>query len=110
MHRQIWKFEVPLVEYPVIAMPRGARVVHFGEQKDKPQVWALVDRQAATEPRKFRLIGTGQDTILDMLNEHVGYVGADSVAGRNCAGSGTHYHPPVRRSNHGPLTRFDDMG
>ncbi len=33
-HRRVWKFAVPIEDWPVIAMPKGAKVLAVAEQGD----------------------------------------------------------------------------
>ncbi len=58
--KEIWKYTLPLTDYPVVSMQKGARVLSVGVQHGEVQVWALVDPEAPTELRRFMKIGTGQ--------------------------------------------------
>jgi hypothetical protein len=60
-------------KYPVdeVKMPRGAKVVHVGEQGGKPFLWALVDPDQPEEERTFIVLGTGQ-AVNGELWSHVG--------------------------------------
>lgn len=57
--KKIWKYPLPISGLPVIPMQRGARVLSVDVQHGKAQVWALVDPEAPTELRKFRVVETG---------------------------------------------------
>lgn len=48
-------------------MPVGAKVLFVHEQNGNPCMWALVDPEAPTEIRAFRMVGTGHlvDDITD---------------------------------------------
>ncbi|KKK62381.1 hypothetical protein LCGC14_3004920 [marine sediment metagenome] len=67
--KEIWKYTLPLTDYPVVSMQKGARVLSVGVQHGEVQVWALVDPEAPTELRRFRVAGTGhplEDEIASM--------------------------------------------
>ncbi len=57
--KKIWKYTLPVSDYPVISMPKGARVLSVDVQHGKVQVWALVDPEAPTELHRFMMVGTG---------------------------------------------------
>ncbi len=68
MTRAVWKFD--LVQHSMLTtveMPEGARILQFGFQRNKPQLWALVDPEAAVEAREFLLVSTGHN--IAMTNE-----------------------------------------
>lgn len=71
----IWKYEIePDFVNQVYDLPIGAEILSFGiDPNDKLCFWALVDTDAATEPRTFACVGTGWP--IDMaLSDKVGYV------------------------------------
>jgi hypothetical protein len=74
---QVWKFEVEPDEFE-LAMPRGARVLSVGMQRERVQMWALVDPSAPVEQRRFRMAGTGHP-IKDP--EELRFVGTFQVHG-----------------------------
>jgi len=68
----IWKYELELLTHVDIEMPKGAKLLDVqmqGSQENalgflgpvdgKPCLWAMVDSEAETEVRKFRILGTG---------------------------------------------------
>ncbi len=72
MKRVIWKFEITeaLVRALekgaaegafTIDMPVGAKILCVQIQRSNPHIWALCDRKADLKPRRFFLVGTGQD-------------------------------------------------
>ena len=67
----IWKFPVPLGDYPTIEMPKGAQVLHF-DMQNRLTIWALVDPSAPKEERHFRLAGTGHPINSDGFLIHLG--------------------------------------
>jgi len=69
----IWKYPIPITDYFEIEMPKGAKILSFQIQRDKPQIWALVDSFVEKEKRHFRLAGTGHNLELSILNTQ--YIG-----------------------------------
>ncbi len=61
----VYKYEVPLEDDFVLWLPTGAQLLSFQAQYDNPCLWALVDPDARTEKRGFRLAGTGHKIDLD---------------------------------------------
>lgn len=61
--KAIWRFELPIEDSPVVDMPRGARVLHDPPSgrgdPDRIEIWAEVDVREKSEPRAFRVVGTG---------------------------------------------------
>lgn len=55
---EVWEYDVEPDEFTV-DMPRGGKVLSVAAQRDRVQMWALVDPGAAKETRRFRLAGTG---------------------------------------------------
>jgi len=54
----IWKFPLYLGTNE-LNVPRGARILALREQGEIPCLWMLVDPEAPTEKRTFRMHGTG---------------------------------------------------
>lgn len=77
--RRVYKYGFPIADRVRLSMPRGAEIVHvaaqghpaFSPNGEAAFVWALVDPEAITEERRFRLAGTGHD-LPDEGLEHVG--------------------------------------
>ena len=60
--RTIWKYVVPLEDYPEITVPRGAHLLHMDMQHGKLCAWFQThDDERGTEVRKFRIYGTGHE-------------------------------------------------
>lgn len=58
--KTIWKYQLALTDgQQVLAMPKGARILHLGYQNQVPTLWAEVDSEADKEPRYFQIHGTG---------------------------------------------------
>ena len=57
--RAIWKFPIHATPAVAIKMPAGAEILSVQVQNGEPCVWAIVDPEALSETRMFRVIGTG---------------------------------------------------
>lgn len=57
--KTVWKY-VLQSDSQIIHMPSGAKILSVQFQYKAPVVWALVDPEMPTEPRKFVAYGTGQ--------------------------------------------------
>lgn len=68
--KEIWKYEIPVEDYPKIEMQVDAVILKFDAQYEKPCIWCLVDTEAGRETRKFRFAGTGHEITesMDKLN------------------------------------------
>lgn len=55
----VYKYETPLKDEFSLDLPMGAQILTFQSQRDAPCIWALVDPDAKTLKRRFRLVGTG---------------------------------------------------
>jgi hypothetical protein len=76
--RTIYKYE--LTPNGIVAdMPRGAEVLTVQVQHGKPCIWAMVDPDAPTHTRHFRVIGTGHRFEADVLRSM--YVGTFQLEG-----------------------------
>lgn len=72
MARAVWKFPVPLMDRCAVEMPAAAEILHFDVQHEELFLWALIDLATGeTEPREFRLVGTGHRLEGD-LGKHLG--------------------------------------
>jgi hypothetical protein len=57
----IYKYPLPLAFGPIfIDMPIGATILSFQMQLDVPTIWALVDTDKPSEPRRFVIVRTGE--------------------------------------------------
>lgn len=82
--RRIFKYPLPFTpdEPAVLDMPEGAEVVRLalqgpahGQARLTPTLWALVDDDNPTEPRRFLVVGTGH-----ALPRHARYVASWDAA------------------------------
>lgn len=79
--KAVWKYEIPIDDSFIIAMPREAKLLCIMVQHGQPQLWALVDPTLAVSERRFRLAGTGHEIDED-IRSHVGsfqMIGGDLV-------------------------------
>jgi hypothetical protein len=60
MKYEIWKFPFVVADSFDVKMPERARILSVQLQGDTPCMWALVDPEAETETRHFKVYGTGQ--------------------------------------------------
>lgn len=58
---KVFKYPLPIVDRQQLHLPRGAEIVHVGEQYGQVQLWALVDPAAPPEPVELCIAGTGRD-------------------------------------------------
>jgi hypothetical protein len=70
----IWKFPIEIAGANTVSMPIGAVILCVQMQRDYPCLWALVDPTAATEPRRFVWVGTGQVLSDPLLSRYIGTV------------------------------------
>lgn len=68
----IWKFPLEIADEQTVSMPAGAEPLFAGMQGGTPCVWAAVDTEAAKEPVRFFVIGTGNP----MPDDAVLYIGS----------------------------------
>lgn len=64
--RTVYKYTLASLDDVVsLDMPAGARVLYVAEQYGTICLWALVDTNAPTELRRFRIAGTGHPITMD---------------------------------------------
>lgn len=62
--RLIYKYRLPICDYPVITLPKGAQILSVGEQNGGLHVWALMDDEEKDFIyKKFRIFGTGNPVV-----------------------------------------------
>lgn len=70
----IYKYEIPIIGYPKIDLPKGAEILDFQTQNNMLVIWALVDvipsidQIVIKEAREFAIYGTGQAIAEDLQN------------------------------------------
>lgn len=75
----VYKYPVPLEGVFQLDLPKGARLLSFQAQRDEACLWALVDPEALSETRSFRLAGTGHP--IDMPAARLAFVGTAQFRG-----------------------------
>lgn len=65
--RMIYKYPLKIADSQLVDLPADAYVLKVDEQSGELFVWALVDTEAQTEKREFRIVGTG-NPVPDDLN------------------------------------------
>jgi hypothetical protein len=73
MNKTIWKFIVDITRLQTIIMPIGAEILHVDVQHDLICLWAMVDPNAAREPRVIEVVGTGH-SMPNEERKHLGTV------------------------------------
>ncbi len=68
--RCIYKYRLPHFWIQSVEMPKGSRVVHVGQQDGTPTLWVLVDTEAPTCSRLFKVMGTGGE--IDKTDVYLG--------------------------------------
>lgn len=56
----VYKYELAPLERQVVEMPRGAKVLSFHANDDRPCIWALVETEMPTVGKTVYLVGTGR--------------------------------------------------
>jgi hypothetical protein len=70
--RTIYKYPVEVRDTFTLSLPKGAEILTVQEQRGSVFMWALVDRDAESEERSFRLAGTGHPIEDGLDLRHVG--------------------------------------
>ena len=70
---RVFKWKLPAASHFELTLPRGARLLTVQEQRGELMLWALVDPEAPTETRDFRIAGTGH--LIDEDANTLRYVG-----------------------------------
>lgn len=72
--RTVYRFPIPLEGGIMLALPVGARILHFAQQTRAPHqlcVWAVLDPEREPIARHFAISGTGTP-VPDFPMDHVG--------------------------------------
>jgi hypothetical protein len=56
----------------IVPMPKGAQMLHVGNQCDALQLWALVDAEQPLEARRIRVAFTGEAMETDHRRTYLG--------------------------------------
>ncbi len=75
----VYRYPVPIKDKFEITMPAPGRILTVQVQKEKPQIWALVDPEVkGTVTHKFRLVGTSHPISED--NRNLKYINTFQIA------------------------------
>ena len=61
--KTIWKYPFKIDNRFSLDMPKGAEILHVQSQNMAPHLWAMVDTEAGTIKRWFRIYGTGVEIV-----------------------------------------------
>lgn len=70
----VYKYKLPTNGYVEIEMPRMAELLYVAEQNGDLCLWALVDPDAWTVMRRFRIAGTGHAMAPSECEHYIGTV------------------------------------
>ena len=74
MNKTIYKYELAVDAFTqTIIMPKGAKILHFGNQNNALMIWAEVDPSWVEETRFFRVLATGANNYPE--DQKLSYVG-----------------------------------
>ncbi len=59
MTKVVFKYRLALKPIQEVTMPKGARILHFGNQYEFLTIWAEVDSDAPFVQRYFQIVATG---------------------------------------------------
>ncbi|KKL99179.1 hypothetical protein LCGC14_1817010 [marine sediment metagenome] len=59
MEKEVWKYEIKIIDHQEIIIPFGAKILSFQLQHGVPYMWVLVEPIGEKIIRRFRLAGTG---------------------------------------------------
>jgi len=79
---RVYKYPVPCKDNFSLMLPKDAKILTVQNQREEPQLWALVDPDAPLEERKFRLAGTGHP----VTQENLDYIGTFQLRGGDYIG------------------------
>ena len=65
--KQIWKFPLKIADEQNVAMPAGARILTVHLLGDRLCLWAIVDPDAAPQPRRILIVETEHSRCFDGL-------------------------------------------
>lgn len=72
---KVWKFEFPVADTVEIKMPKGARILSVGTQRERHIcLWALVDTSAPDVARTLYVRGTGHEVVPKIAQHYLGTV------------------------------------
>lgn len=69
--KTVWKYNLELTDHQNIQMPVGAVPLSVGMQGSQAVIWVLVDTERASQSRRIRIVGTGQEAG-EFIGEYAG--------------------------------------
>ena len=70
MVRTVWKYPLPLVQFLMLELPAGAKILKVAQQGKGVFLWALGDPEAPVERVHLRVVSAGTEIVEDDA-EHV---------------------------------------
>lgn len=70
--KRVYKYPVEITDVQTILLPIGAQILSVQEQDGRAYLWAIVNPETDSEPRRFRLYGTGHNIETENLLKFVG--------------------------------------
>jgi len=74
----IYKYRLPFMEQATVEMPYDAIIIRVDGLDGALWIWAIVNTEAPTEEREFRLFKTGAEMPKDILENYV-YLGCGAI-------------------------------
>jgi hypothetical protein len=74
----VWKYEID-PDFSTVMLPVGAKPLCVQLQNDIPQMWVLVDEDAALEKRDFVILATGEMVDESVIGAYVGTFQVDRL-------------------------------
>ena len=71
--RVIRKYQIHSMMDPVIAMPKGAKILKLAHKKSAPIIWAMVDTEKPLARRLIRVFQTDEE-LIDEPGQYLGTV------------------------------------
>lgn len=70
--KRVYKYPVEIADVQTILLPIGAQILSVQEQNGNAYLWAIVNPDTDSEPRRFRLYETGHNIETENLLKFVG--------------------------------------
>ena len=77
MARVIRQYQIHSMVDPIVAMPRGSKILKLADKKSYPSIWAIVDPDKPMVKRLIRTFKTDEE----LIDEPGDYLGTVSVLG-----------------------------
>ena len=70
----IHKFQLEITFHQIIEVREGAKILHADNQNGMLCIWVMLDTNAPTVQKRFRIYGTGHSIPTDLNLTHIGSV------------------------------------